>query len=107
MPFLTTGDGTDIIRKISVDRPEMVIGRHPECEIVIDEGAVSRRHARLFEVAAVRGENAVAPVHHDNSLADALKHAGKKFDRLLIFLLQAVHDGDVAQHFQHAGYSAV
>ena len=49
MPFLTTGDGTDIIRKISVDRPEMVIGRHPECEIVIDEGAVSRRHARLFE----------------------------------------------------------
>ncbi len=49
MPFLTTGDGTDIIRKISVDRPEMVIGRHPECEIVIDEGAVSRRHARVFE----------------------------------------------------------
>ncbi len=48
MPFLTTEDTDNAIRKIAIDGPEIVLGRHPDCEIIIDEGAVSRRHARIF-----------------------------------------------------------
>ncbi|MEK6247066.1 MAG: FHA domain-containing protein, partial [Planctomycetales bacterium] len=32
-----------------LDRPKMVMGRHPECEIVIDAGAVSRQHAQVIQ----------------------------------------------------------
>lgn len=49
MPFLTKDDAQHVARNISLDRKDMVIGRHPDCDIVVDEGAISRRHARIFE----------------------------------------------------------
>ncbi|EMI42152.1 MULTISPECIES: SpoIIE family protein phosphatase [Pirellulaceae] len=34
--------------QFELDRDEMRIGRHPECDIVVDAGAVSRYHAKLI-----------------------------------------------------------
>jgi len=31
----------------TLDRPEMFIGRHEDCDIVLDDRTVSRRHARI------------------------------------------------------------
>ncbi len=35
-------------QKYELDKPRMVMGRHPGCEIVIDAGAVSRQHAHII-----------------------------------------------------------
>lgn len=32
----------------TLDRPEMFIGRHEDCDIVLDDRTVSRRHARIM-----------------------------------------------------------
>jgi pSer/pThr/pTyr-binding forkhead associated (FHA) protein len=34
--------------KYELNKPKMVMGRHPDCEIVIDAGAVSRQHAQII-----------------------------------------------------------
>ena len=34
----------------ALDRESAVLGRHPECDIVLDSGAVSRQHARIQRV---------------------------------------------------------
>lgn len=48
MPFLTKDEADHVVRNIALDRDEMVIGRHPDCQIIVDEGAISRRHARIY-----------------------------------------------------------
>jgi serine phosphatase RsbU (regulator of sigma subunit) len=35
--------------KYELNKPKMVMGRHPDCEIVIDAGAVSRQHAQIIQ----------------------------------------------------------
>ena len=35
-------------QKFELNRPKMVMGRHPDCEIKIDAGAVSRQHAQII-----------------------------------------------------------
>ena len=35
-------------QKYELNKPKMVMGRHPGCEIVIDAGAVSRQHAQII-----------------------------------------------------------
>jgi pSer/pThr/pTyr-binding forkhead associated (FHA) protein len=36
-----------VIKKFELDKDEVTIGRHPECDIQIDDGAVSSRHAAI------------------------------------------------------------
>lgn len=36
----------------ALDREKMVLGRHPDCDIVLDAGAVSRQHAQILSVNA-------------------------------------------------------
>ncbi len=43
--LLVAGPGQLITHKLT--KPETVIGRAPECDLVIDHAALSRRHARL------------------------------------------------------------
>jgi hypothetical protein len=38
-----------IVQEVELSRPVMVVGRHPDCDIVVDHPAVSMRHA-LFRV---------------------------------------------------------
>ncbi len=49
MAFLSTSSGNgDSARFDLVDR-ETTLGRHPDCTIVVDAGAVSRYHAKVFK----------------------------------------------------------
>ncbi len=47
MAFLTANNGPQAGRRYELDRPESVLGRHPECDVVIDVGAVSRYHCKI------------------------------------------------------------
>lgn len=40
--------GPTMGQKYKLNQPKMVMGRHPDCEIVIDAGAVSRQHAQII-----------------------------------------------------------
>lgn len=45
MAYLTAINGSAFGRRYELDRPRMVMGRHPDCEITLDSGSVSRQHA--------------------------------------------------------------
>ncbi len=47
MPFITANNGPDAGRQYDLDVPKSIVGRHPDCEIVVDVGAVSRQHAQI------------------------------------------------------------
>ena len=47
MAFLQALNGGDAGRLYRLDGARAVLGRHPDCDIVLDEGAVSRQHAQL------------------------------------------------------------
>ena len=36
-----------VVRRFEVDQDELTIGRHPECDIQVDDAAVSTHHARI------------------------------------------------------------
>lgn len=46
MPTLTIIEG-DVTREYIIDKPEMTIGRSPECDIRLHSQWISRSHARL------------------------------------------------------------
>lgn len=48
MAFLTANNGPQAGRRYELDRPESILGRHPDCDIVIDVGAVSRYHCKVI-----------------------------------------------------------
>lgn len=45
MAYLTAINGSAFGKRFELDRPKMVMGRHPECELTLDSGSVSRQHA--------------------------------------------------------------
>ena len=49
MPFITTESESGVRQRINIEDEPIIIGRHPECHVVIDEAAVSRRHAQIFK----------------------------------------------------------
>lgn len=48
MAFLQVIDGPHISAKYEVAQSTNVIGRHPDCQIVLEVGAVSRKHAQIL-----------------------------------------------------------
>jgi len=48
MAVLRTIEGLNPGQLIPVEGESAILGRHPDCDIVLDSGAVSRQHARLF-----------------------------------------------------------
>ncbi|MEO2011356.1 MAG: FHA domain-containing protein, partial [Pirellulaceae bacterium] len=46
MPYLVVANGSEMGRRYKVQDTQ-TLGRHPDCEIVIEVGAVSRQHARV------------------------------------------------------------
>jgi serine phosphatase RsbU (regulator of sigma subunit) len=50
MAFLQAENGSTAGQRHPLNKGRHVLGRHPECDIVVDAGAVSRRHAQLFRV---------------------------------------------------------
>ncbi len=51
MAYVTSTISGAPSEQFELDREEMRIGRHPECDIVVDAGAVSRFHAKLVRVS--------------------------------------------------------
>ena len=49
MPSLHVNNGPEAGKKYELTLPEYILGRHPECTIVIDVGAVSRHHCKVFK----------------------------------------------------------
>ena len=45
MAYLTAINGSSFGKRYELDRPRMIMGRHPECELTLDSGSVSRQHA--------------------------------------------------------------
>ncbi len=48
MAFLTARNGPESGRRYELKETECIMGRHPDCEVVIDVGAVSRQHAKII-----------------------------------------------------------
>ncbi|PQO34423.1 FHA domain-containing protein [Bremerella cremea] len=48
--YLVALNGPDAGKKIFLVGQEFVIGRHPECDIIVEVGAVSRYHAKITRV---------------------------------------------------------
>lgn len=48
MPYLEALNGSHTGQQYALDLPEYIMGRHPDCDIVLDSGAVSRQHAKIY-----------------------------------------------------------
>jgi serine phosphatase RsbU (regulator of sigma subunit)/pSer/pThr/pTyr-binding forkhead associated (FHA) protein len=49
MAALQTIEGLESGQVFPLEKDSIILGRHPECDIVLDSGAVSRQHARVFQ----------------------------------------------------------
>src|SRR5262249_32542922 len=47
MDYLDINDGRGNRQRVALDRPRLVIGRDPTCEVCLPHASVSRRHAQL------------------------------------------------------------
>jgi phosphoserine phosphatase RsbU/P len=47
MAVLEFTNGNQIGQRLSIEGERAILGRHPECDIVLDQGAVSRQHAQI------------------------------------------------------------
>lgn len=47
MAFLTIVGADPDAERFSLDGEEIILGRHPDCDVVVDVGAVSRHHAKI------------------------------------------------------------
>ena len=97
MGFLRALNGTEPGHVYRLDRDAAVMGRHPDCDIVLDQGAVSRQHAR---VTAANSEFYVEDLGSRNgTLVNGQAVSGRRRlydnDQIKICdLLFSFHDGD-------------
>lgn len=85
MAFLTTTAGPNVGARFDLVSDETVIGRHPDCDFVVEVGAVSRQHARIRRDG-------------DNYLLEDLKSRNGTFlNGQLIGSAQPLRDGDAVR----------
>ncbi len=82
MAYLTVKTGTQAGRRHTLSRPRIVLGRHPDCDIVVDAGAVSRHHAQILQI----GE--------ESFIEDLNSRNGTFVNDRMIFGRQRLEEGD-------------
>lgn len=85
MVHLTAENGPDGGRQYPLELPLVVMGRHPDCDVVIDVGAVSRKHARISRIGA------------DFFIEDLKSRNGTLLNNVLLSGQSQLADGDVIQ----------
>ena len=50
MPFLTSQDDSVVKKKFEIGTRPVTIGRHPDCDVIIEDVSVSRQHAHIIRV---------------------------------------------------------
>ncbi len=83
MAYLTAVNGSSQGAKYELDKPATVLGRHPECDVILDAGAVSRQHARIVR----RGE--------DHLIEDLKSRNGTYLNGRLVATPTSLADGDL------------
>ncbi len=48
MPFLMTESDDGVNQRLNLVEEETMLGRHPDCQVVVDDAAVSRHHAKII-----------------------------------------------------------
>ncbi|QDS90092.1 Phosphoserine phosphatase RsbU [Rosistilla ulvae] len=82
MAFLSTISGPSKGARHEIPPGEIIIGRHPECKVVVEVGAVSRHHAKI-----VRSDDAI-------QLEDLKSRNGTFVNGQLISGLHTLREGD-------------
>ncbi|MDA7952096.1 MAG: SpoIIE family protein phosphatase [Pirellulaceae bacterium] len=83
MAFLIAVNGPETGKRISLDNEPNVLGRHPECDVVVPAGAVSRHHARIsqgndgFYLEDLKSRNGTLLNHQPLSHPQPLKDGDK------------------------------
>ncbi|PQO43393.1 SpoIIE family protein phosphatase [Blastopirellula marina] len=81
--YLVAVNGSDAGKKIYLTGEKYVMGRHPECDIVVDAGAVSRHHAQITRK------------NQDLLIEDLGSRNGTFVNDSAIHSLQKLKDGDL------------
>lgn len=85
MPFLKVTKGTSAGQLLTLSGERTILGRHPSCQIVLDNGAVSRQHAQILDD---KGVISVEDLHSRN---------GTQVNGTSIRGRTELHDGDEVQ----------
>lgn len=85
MAYLTAINGTAQGTRYELDQAVIILGRHPECDVILDAGAVSRQHARIVR----RGD--------DLQLEDLKSRNGTYLNGHLISGATTLSDGDLVR----------
>ncbi|QDT05890.1 Oxoglutarate dehydrogenase inhibitor [Rubripirellula lacrimiformis] len=105
MAFLVTQNGTGSSERFELVDRETTLGRHPECSIVVDAGAVSRYHAKVFKRDAdflVEDSGSRNGTFLNGQLLTAPEML-KQGDRIRVSDVEFVFQGDSVPEFARAG----
>jgi len=93
--------------QFELDRDEMRIGRHPDCDIVVDAGAVSRYHAKIIHASGVWSVEDLGSRNGTfvNGQLLARPHALTQGDRIRISEVDLEFHGDEVPEFARNGTS--
>ena len=72
--ILSVSDPRSEPKRLQIDSAKVVLGKHPECDVVLESGKVSRRHA---EIVARGGELFV----HDLGSTNGTRLNGKPLEK--------------------------
>ncbi len=83
MPHFDTITGPSMGRRIELDQDQYVMGRHPDCDIVLESSAVSRQHAKAIKAGS------------GYAIEDLKSRNGTFVNNKLINAKTTLHDGDM------------
>ncbi|MEM9586011.1 MAG: SpoIIE family protein phosphatase [Planctomycetota bacterium] len=107
MAFLSTVESSGTSSRFEIDQEEMSIGRHPDCDIVVEAGAVSRLHARL----RMQGNDVLAEDAGSrngtfvNGRLLSSPHVLREGDRIRISDIELIYHHDEVPAFMDGGSS--